>query len=269
MNELNPTWETLVWGGPDTDLIHETFHENSKCAEYDEALPNHRVVEWMEQLKDSLSYDAFPAIPLPDQQDLPKMKLGLDQAILSRHTPMGFGPGKLGFETLAALLFYAYGINRTNEDTHFPRPFRNVPSGGGLFPLELYFHTSGGVEGLEAGLHHYSPAEHCVRRIGYQDLTPSIAPALYQPEIVQTGSVMVFQTALFRRSTFKYRDRGYRFTLIEAGHVAQNLNLVATALGISVWNVGGFKDRVIDRLLGIDGVNHSSLYLHAFGPRAE
>lgn len=273
MKTLKPTWDTLVWDGHEPDLIWETFHENSKCAAYDEALPNYRVVEWMGQLKDSLLYDAFEPIPLTPRDALPEMELGLAQAILARHTPTGFGPGKLRFEQLSALLHYAYGINRTNEDTHFPRPFRNVPSGGGLFPLELYFHTRAGertgIEGLETGLYHYSPAEHCVRHIASDDRTGDIAATLYQPEIPEMASLLLFQTALFRRSTFKYKDRGYRFTLIEAGHVGQNLNLVATAMGLGVWNVGGFQDRKIDRVLGLDGVNHSSLYLHAFGPRQD
>jgi hypothetical protein len=35
-----------------------------------------------------------------------------------------------------------------------------------------------------------------------------------------------------------------------------------------VWNIGGFQDRRIDRLLGIDGVNHATVYMHAIGREA-
>ncbi len=66
---------------------------------------------------------------------------------------------------------------------------------------------------------------------------------MVQPEIGLTATVLIFITALFERSTFKYQDRGYRFTLIEAGHVAQNMKLTATALGFSSVNLGGFFDR--------------------------
>lgn len=69
---------------------------------------------------------------------------------------------------------------------------------------------------------------------------------------------MVFITALFARASFKYREQGYRFALLEAGQVAQNLNLVANALGLGTVNIGGFFDRDIDALLEIDGVVHST-----------
>ena len=63
---------------------------------------------------------------------------------------------------------------------------------------------------------------------------------MLQPEIGMTATILIFITALFERSTFKYQDRGYRYTLLEAGHVAQNLNLVANALGYGAVNIGGF-----------------------------
>ncbi len=268
MKPDSPTWDDLVWGEEEPDLIWETFHENSKSAPVDDALPNAVVVDWMGRMKNALSYDSFRPVALPPPSRFPDLGLDLGAAIMARHTPRRLTPGTMTLETLAALLFHAYGINRSNEGTGIPRPFRTVPSGGGLFPLELYVHTPGHVEGLGAGLFHYNPEENCLRHIVETDLTDAFAACLYQPEIVQGASAVIFQTALFRRNTFKYGDRGYRFTLMETGHVAQNLNLVATALGLGVWNVGGFQDRRIDRLLGIDGVNHSCLYLQAIGTEA-
>ncbi|HAE50203.1 MAG: nitroreductase [Tistrella sp.] len=268
MKADGPSWDDLVWGEAETDLLWETFHENSKSSGYDDALPNQVVVDWMTRLKNALVYDSADAVPLPGPERFPPFTRGLGEAIARRHTPRGLVPTPMALETLASLLHHAYGINRWNEGTHFPRPFRNVPSGGGLFPLELYVHDRGLVDGLQPGLHHYDPETNCLRRIMDGDMTEAFAPCLYQPEIIRGATVTIFQTALFRRSTFKYRDRGYRFTLIEAGHVAQNLNLVATALELGVWNIGGFQDRRIDRLLGIDGVNHATVYMHAIGREA-
>jgi SagB-type dehydrogenase family enzyme len=54
------------------------------------------------------------------------------------------------------------------------------------------------------------------------------------------------------RSLWKYTDRGYRYVLFEAGHVAQNVNLVAESLGLGSLNLGGFFDDRIAALLGID-----------------
>jgi SagB-type dehydrogenase family enzyme len=81
--------------------------------------------------------------------------------------------------------------------------------------------------------------------------------------------MIVFITAIFERSVFKYGNRGYRFVLLEAGHVAQNLNLATTALGLSCCNIGGFFDRDVDRFLGLDGIGHSTVYLVGIGGAAD
>ena len=63
--------------------------------------------------------------------------------------------------------------------------------------------------------------------------------------------------------------RGYRFALLEAGHVVQNLLLTATALGLGAVPLGGYYDRLTDEFLGLDGVNESTLYTVAVGRPAD
>ena len=92
---------------------------------------------------------------------------------------------------------------------------------------------------------------------------------MVQPDIAYGASLIVFITSIFERSIFKYGDRGYRFILLEAGHVAQNINLVSNALGLGSVNIGGYFDREIDDLLGLDGVAHSTIYMIAIGSRKE
>ena len=49
------------------------------------------------------------------------------------------------------------------------------------------------------------------------------------PETVRDASLVIFITGLFERSIVKYGERGYRFVLLEAGHVAQNLGCATAA----------------------------------------
>ena len=51
---------------------------------------------------------------------------------------------------------------------------------------------------------------------------------------------------MFWRTRFKYGLRGYRFALLEAGHVMQNAVLAAAALALPALPVGGFYDRRLD-----------------------
>ncbi|MEA2328612.1 MAG: hypothetical protein QOE68_3571, partial [Thermoanaerobaculia bacterium] len=136
--------------------------------------------------------------------------------------------------------------------------------GGALYPLELYVHATN-VTGLPKGLYHFDARAERLRAMNDGDLTAKIASALVQPEIALHAAAIVFITALFERSSFKYSERAYRFALIEAGHVGQNLDLAAVGLGLTALNVGGYYDHEVDELLGLDGVDHSTIYLTAIG----
>jgi SagB-type dehydrogenase family enzyme len=108
-----------------------------------------------------------------------------------------------------------------------------------------------------------------LRRLQEGNLSRQIADGLvgFQSNLAFDTSLILFLTAVFERSTFKYGARGYRFVLLEAGHVAQNINLVATALGMGCVNLGGYYDRRIDDLLNLDGVTHSTVYMIALGEK--
>ena len=75
----------------------------------------------------------------------------------------------------------------------------------------------------------------------------------------------IIMTAVFDRSQMKYGERGYRYMLIEAGHVGQNFCLTAEALGLKCSALGGTHDEPIERLLDIDGVTESVMYALAIG----
>ena len=89
------------------------------------------------------------------------------------------------------------------------------------------------------------------------------------PELVGGAALSIVLAATFWRSRFKYGQRAYRFTLLEAGHVSQNLLLAATALSHAAVPLGGFYDRRLDAALGLDGVNQSTVYLVCIGSRSD
>jgi SagB-type dehydrogenase family enzyme len=86
-------------------------------------------------------------------------------------------------------------------------------------------------------------------------------------ELLVPSAAVAMISAVFWRSRFKYGARAYRFALLEAGHVAQNFLLAATALALAACPVGGFFDRRVDAFLGIDGLYEASLYLLPVGAR--
>jgi SagB-type dehydrogenase family enzyme len=81
-------------------------------------------------------------------------------------------------------------------------------------------------------------------------------------------ALVIALTAVFPRVQMKYLERGYRFALLEAGHVAQNLLLAATALRLASAPVGGFWDDPFNELLGLDPEREAVLYSVIIGPRS-
>jgi SagB-type dehydrogenase family enzyme len=257
-------WHEILMPSDNDGYIWELFHENSKTSRYVGLLPDEVIYERTLQMSESLSFDQYPVIDLPTSR-MP-LQLSLEEAITTRTTARSIQRCPLTLEHMATILYYAYGITRDNKGTVFPRPFRTVPSGGALYPLEIFFHSIR-VEGLKHGIYHYNPTKNNLRFLYAGDSSSQIAEAMVQPSIVSGSSLLIFITALFERSTFKYGDRGYRFVFLEAGHVAQNINLVSNALGLGCVNVGGYFDRQIDKLLGIDGITHSTIYMMGIGKK--
>ena len=262
----NPAWQDILLPPDNEDNVWELFHENSKIGRHTRALSNDEVRRRMQEFYESLPFEGYPIVELP--ATTLRLERTLTEAITSRVSVRQFRPRSLTLLEAATLLHHAYGITRDNQGTSFPRPFRVAPSGGALYPLEIFLHSSQ-IEGLQPGLYHYNPTRNHLRLLGEGDATGVIAQKLVQPEVARDASLVVFLTAVFERSVFKYGDRGYRFIFLEAGHVAQNLNLVSNALGLGCLNIGGYFDREVDDFLGLDGLTHSTVYLIAIGKPAK
>lgn len=254
-------WSAFVLQPGENDNLWELFHENSKVERHAEPLSDEVVLSRMNELHDSLNYRGFPSIDLPDE--LNPLKLSLGKVIATRSSIRDMAPLRISMKELSTLLHYSYGVTQWKPQDS-PRPSRAVPSAGALYPLEIFFHTAH-VKGLDPGLYHYNPLHKNLRLLRRGEDSTRIAECLLQPGIGLQASMVIFITALFERSVFKYGDRGYRYTMLEAGHVAQNITLVCNGLGLASVPLGGFYDREIDGHLEVDGILHSTIYIAAVG----
>jgi SagB-type dehydrogenase family enzyme len=250
------------------DTSWELFHENSKMSRHERHQTytlrpsDATIVRMMGRLRTVKPYGDYPKVRLPTEY--PPSGRSFDSVLQHRTTARQFGGGPMRLDELAKLLHMSYGITRSNADTVFPRPFRTIPSGGALYPLELYVYASQ-VEGLERGLYHYDMEEQTLDVLHRRDDLARISRFLVQYDLALNAAAIMFVSAIFFRSTFKYGDRGYRFILIEAGHLAQNANLTAQEMGLAAACIGGYSDRDVDRYLGFDGLNESTVYILLFG----
>jgi SagB-type dehydrogenase family enzyme len=199
-------------------------------------------------------------VPLPQTGESALMDL-----IERRSSCREFAPMEMPLEHAAALLAASYGAiapARFNGQAAFLR--RTVPSAGGLFPLELYTFTQR-VQGLEDGLYHYDVVAHSLQQLQRGNLFPALEPMFYTYPFMKDANLVIAMAAVFLRTQKKYGPRGYRYILMEAGHVAQNLSLRAIELGLTTLCMGGFLDSVLNELLGLQLGEEGVVYTVAAG----
>jgi SagB-type dehydrogenase family enzyme len=256
---MTHAWDEIVNAEPEEERVWELFHENSKTHRFTDMPDDAQVAATMLGLWEDLPYAGADEVRLPGLAVPP---VALDRAILERRTDTSFGTAPISLGDLSSLLTGGYGAT-DRPSAVGDRRFRTVPSAGALYPLELYVHVRA-VTGVDPGLHHFQATAGVLQRIG-PVASEELARAFVQPDVIESAAAVILITAVFERATFKYGERGYRFTLIEAGHVAQNIDLVASALQLPAANLGGFFDRELEALLDIDGVEHSLVYAVAIG----
>jgi SagB-type dehydrogenase family enzyme len=188
-------------------------------------------------------YDRLPWRRLPPPAFDSEMPLR--DVLLARRSRRTLSGEPLAEQQLSTLL-HASLANHPDDPTASRRPY---PSGGARFPTECYV-IAVNVTSLPGGVYHYDPSRNGLHLLAQRPLSDELERCFAVPWIVQARAILVLTTMLARTSC-KYGDRGYRFGLIEAGHAAQNLALVGTALGIGITPVGGFADEPLRRLLGV------------------
>jgi len=128
--------------------------------------------------------------------------------------------------------------------------YRNVASAGALYPFELYVGAKA-VSGLDDGLYHHTLGLGALTRLRAGDMTAALADGLQTNEGL-SWTAAFFLTSIFFRSAWKYRDRAYRYHLLDTGHLAESLLLALVACGLSARWCVDFDDDKINALLGVD-----------------
>ena len=207
-------------------------------------------------------YFGVPALNLPDAV-LPEASLRW--AIAARLSCRRFTGAAVTIQQLATVLKTAYGIEGKTISGEMELLERPVPSGGGLYPLELYLLVQD-VEGVEPGIYHYGALHHTLDQIQPVCISkPAVCRLFMDQPYVTAAAVIIIIVAVVERCLWKYGDRGYRYVLFEAGHVAQNVNLVSCVLELGSLNLGGFFDAELASLLRVDLETEVPLYAVAVG----
>ena len=202
------------------------------------------------------------AVDLPPPRGLGDVSLAA--AIGRRVSCRRFSGGSLTLEEVSALLDAAYGGQGDQNGAWIdndlaPRP---VPSAGARYPLELHL-IVWSVAGLEPCTYRYLPSPHRLVPTGGLVSAEAVGNLFLGQGYLTAASALVVMAATLGPSLARYGDRGYRYVLFEAGHVAQNLDLACSALRLGSLNLGGFWDQPLGWVLRI--TEQVPLYAFALG----
>jgi SagB-type dehydrogenase family enzyme len=179
--------------------------------------------------------------------------MSLEEALARRRSVRTFEDLPLTEAELGQLLWAGQGI--TDQKGH-----RTAPSGGALYPLELFVAT-------EEGVFHYDPQAHQLIVLSMEDARMGLYEASGGQQSVGQAPAVFVVTAVYERTTSRFgEEHGSLDVQLEAGHATQNMLLQATALGLGSVPVAGIDATDVQEVLALPA-DHQPLYLVPVGHR--
>lgn len=211
-------------------------------------------LDWARQPGDHKDYPAAPhlALPEPERDDGP----GLWSLLQRRRSVRRYAEAGISAAELGQVLWAADGLTRDAGEI----ALRTAPSAGGLYPIETYVAVHD-VSGVGPGVWHYDVRRHRLDRVAAGDVRVTTARAALDQPIAATAAAVFIWTAVFGRTLWKYRQRGFRYMYMEAGHLAQNAALAAVALGLGTCQIAAIYDDEANALVEADGTTETVLYM--------
>ena len=204
-------------------------------------------LKWLQCMLFSITLCPMSVVHSSDTITLPAPHLVSDfpveQAIHERRSVREFSNKPLSLAEVSQLLWSAQGT--TDNKGH-----RAAPSAGALYPLVLYL-VVGNVTGLEPGVYQYSSDGHKIHHVKEGDRRAELAEAALQQDWMQESAALLVFSAIEKKTSWKYGQRGIRYIHIEVGHSAQNVFLQAQSLGLSAAVVGAFNDSQVKTVLNL------------------
>jgi len=186
---------------------------------------------------------SYPRLPSIKLQEVNRECSEFEALLNYRESHRNFSDSPLSFAELSKVI----GSCRIVDTKRKPER-RTYPSGGARFPVELYL-VSYNVHGLKHGAYHYNIDKNSLELLLEQDLTVS-RRELISPYLENPAATIIF-TSVIARSEVKYGLRAYPYSLIEAGHMGQNLQLAASEIEVGSCPVSGFIDDTVKKILDL------------------
>jgi len=198
--------------------------------------------------------------PLPYKlyRGLPEIPLTADIPLVLNRREANLKPS---LTELGHFLWYVYGLTQYSQfakekDEGFTQSLRRfVPSGGALYPNELYVYIK--LEDTPTGIYHYDVAHHRLILVREGNYDSYLSRSLGNSYSITDCFCTVFVSTIFWKNFYKYNNFSYRLQGLDAGVLMGQSLEVANQMGFSSKVCYQFLDRSINHLLGLSEQDES------------
>ena len=202
-------------------------------------------------------------IPLTKDFSQIPMLHNLPKLFESRRSARIYTQEDMSLEQLSFLLWSCQGIKSIRGKSY--ATLRTVPSGGARHPFETYLMVRN-INGLKPGAYHYLPLEHALEFLHeVENMDAQINDSLCGQNWAAKANVLFYWSMIPYRAEWRYGIYAHRVALMDAGHMAENLYLACTGIGLGCCAIGAFRDELCNQLFTLDGEDEFILYVVPVG----
>ncbi|WP_419737584.1 SagB/ThcOx family dehydrogenase [Pseudomonas sp. COR18] len=150
---------------------------------------------------------------------------------------------------------------------------RHYPSGGALYPIEVFICSLSEKNTTwpqPQKIFHLLPESNSLEILqtncNIQNLRKAI---LSDTEDLGTPSAALIYATYLPKTIFKYRYRGYRLALMEAGSMYMLIEIQATALSLKSRLWSGYTDHMLSKAIGLNPALFNPVCVHLIGNNNE
>lgn len=184
--------------------------------------------------------------------------MSLEECLRTRRSCRTFDAEPLALADVSQLLWAAQGVTGLAG-------LRTAPSAGATYPIRTYL-VAFEVTGARAGAYLYDPYPHTITLRKAGDLRDEFTAACQDQEEADTSAAAIILAANNGRMKREFGDAGPKLACLEAGHIAQNVCLQATALSLGTLTYGKTDAAAMSRLLELPDAEEPA-YLVLAGPK--
>ncbi len=146
-------------------------------------------------------------------------------------------------------LYYIAGLSAKKTYSEVEYSLRINPSAGALYPNELYFQARG-VEGVENGIYHYEVSSQSITLL--QDINEHEGIEPYLGYKVAMKGYLFLVSAIYYRSAWKYKNRAFRYCLLDGGHLLGSIEASALLKPHALQVIYNLNREKLNRMFGFE-----------------